>query len=66
MERRKVPRRSGLLGAALVVAAILFALSVIPRERTGGFGRARQAPPVGTSLSIFVTDELAGYREPGG
>ena len=65
MERRKAPRRRALFNAALVVVILL--IVYIPlRARMERPGRSRQAPVAGSSLSIFFTDEMAGYREPCG
>jgi|GEM_PF-4037396 len=65
MERKRDPRRRALLNAALVVVILL--IVYIPlRARMARSGRPREAPAAGTSVSIFFTDELAGYREPCG
>lgn len=65
MERRKDPRRRALFNAALVVVILL--IVYIPlRSRVERPGRSREAPAAGSSVSIFFTDELAGYREPCG
>jgi hypothetical protein len=50
----------------LVVVVILLVVYIPLRARTGRSGRSGEAPVPGTSLSIFFTDELAGYREPCG
>jgi hypothetical protein len=65
MEQRRDPRRRALFNAALV-AVILLIVYVPLRARIERPGRPREAPVAGSSVSIFFTDELAGYREPCG
>jgi hypothetical protein len=65
MEQRRDPRRRALFNAALVVVILL--IGYIPlRTRMERLGRSRETPVAGSSVSIFFTDELAGYREPCG
>ena len=65
MEPRKAPRRRALVVAALVVVILL--LVYVPlRSRMASTARERETPAAGSTVSIFFTDELAGYREPCG
>jgi hypothetical protein len=48
------------LVAVVIVAAIYVSFRVHQSRAGGGAGQ----PPAGAALSIFVTDQLAGFREP--
>ncbi|MCX5754366.1 MAG: hypothetical protein NTW97_12135 [Candidatus Krumholzibacteria bacterium] len=64
MARTRFHRRARLLVPSLVVLAALVVIYLPVRVRMAGSERSREAPPPGTALSIFFTNQLAGYREP--
>jgi hypothetical protein len=66
MERTRAPRRSPLRNAAIIILLILLAIYIPFRIRMTRDERSREKPAAGTRISIFVTNELAGYREPCG
>ena len=66
MERARVRRRPPLLVPALVILAALLVVYLPLRTRMAKSERSRGAPAQGTALSVFFTNELAGYREPCG
>jgi len=66
MKRPAVLERSPLLVPALVILAVLVALYLPLRARIAGSERSARKPEAGTTLSVFFTNELAGYREPCG
>jgi hypothetical protein len=66
MRRTRAPSRPPLINAALIVLAILVAIYVPLRISLERARRAQMAPARGSSVSIFVTNRLAGYREPCG
>jgi hypothetical protein len=66
MERTRVHKRSPLLVPALVILAALIAVYLPIRSRMAKSERTREAPAPGTALSVFLTNQLAGYREPCG
>ena len=55
-----------LIRASLVVLIVLFVIYVPFKWHEVRSGRGTERPPDGAALSIFVTDELAGFREPYG
>jgi hypothetical protein len=65
MERARTLSRF-VRNAALVVLALLLAIYLPLRVRMAREERARGTPAPGTSISIFVTNRLGGYREPCG
>jgi hypothetical protein len=66
MERTRVHKRSPLLVPALVILAALIAVYLPIRSRMARSERSPEAPAPGTALSVFFTNQLAGYREPCG
>lgn len=66
MERTKPASRSPLIVPALVVLAALVAVYLPLHLRMAKSDRAREAPARGTAISVFFTNQLAGYREPCG
>ena len=66
MENPKIHKRPPLLVPALVILAALIAVYLPIRSRTAGTGLSREGPPRDSALSIFLTNQLAGYREPCG
>jgi hypothetical protein len=66
MARTRVHRRPPLIVPALVLLAILVAIYLPVRSRIAESDRARVGPPPGTSISVFFTSQLVGYREPCG
>jgi hypothetical protein len=66
MEGKKVHRTHSLIRASVVVVVILCAIYVPLKLYETRSKRGTERPPKGAALSIFVTDELAGYREPYG
>jgi hypothetical protein len=66
MEKTRVHKRPPLLVPALVVLAALIAVYLPLRSRMAGSERSRETPARGTALSVFFTNQLAGYREPCG
>jgi len=66
MERTRTPRRFSLLGAALTVLVILLAIYLPLKSKSIRSERAAERPAAGTSLSVFFTSRLGGYREPCG
>ncbi len=66
MERTRVHKRPPLLVPALVILAALIAVYLPIRSQTAGGGRSRKGPPRDFALSVFLTNQLAGYREPCG
>jgi len=61
-----VHRRPPLIVPALVILAALIAVYLPLRSRIAGTGRPREAPPRNSALSVFLTNQLVGYREPCG
>jgi hypothetical protein len=47
-----------------VILVALVAVYLPVRSRMAGARRAREAPARGAVLSVFFTNQLAGYREP--
>jgi hypothetical protein len=66
MEGKKARRTHPLIRASVAVLIILCAIYVPLKLHETRSGRGMERPPEGAALSIFVTDELAGYREPYG
>jgi hypothetical protein len=66
MERTKAPSRYPLRTAAIIVLALLLVMYIPLRVRMEREKHAREKPVPGSSLSIFVTNRLGGYREPCG
>jgi hypothetical protein len=66
MERTKPRSRSPLIVPALVVLAALAAVYLPIRLGIAKSDRAREAPARGAAVSVFLTNQLAGYREPCG
>ena len=57
-------KRNSLVMLGLVALVIVCAIYVSFRVRQARSGAEAGRPPAGASLSIFVTAELAGFREP--
>lgn len=66
MERTKASSRYPLRTASIIVLVLLLVIYVLLRVRLAREEHAREKPAPGTSLSIFVTNRLGGYREPCG
>jgi hypothetical protein len=66
MDRTSVHKRPPLLIPALVILAALIAIYLPVRSRIARSDRSREGPAPGTALSVFFTNQLAGYREPCG
>jgi hypothetical protein len=66
MEKTRVHKRPPLIVPALVLLAILVAIYLPIRSRIAESDRPRVGPPPGTSISVFFTSQLIGYREPCG
>lgn len=66
MERAKTPRLNPFIKGSLIVLVILCVAYVPLKLYLVRSGRGTEPPPDGASLSIFVTSELQGYREPHG
>jgi hypothetical protein len=49
-----------------VILAALIVIYLPLRVRIARSDRAREAPARGSAISIFFTNQLAGYREPCG
>jgi hypothetical protein len=64
MERTKLHKRPPLLVPSLVILVALAVIYLPIRARLARSERSREAPAPGTALSVFVTNQLAGYREP--
>lgn len=59
-------RRYPLRNAAVVLLLVLLAVYIPLRVRMKRENRAIDPPPPGTSLAVFFTSSLSGYREPCG
>ncbi len=59
-------RGSPLIVPAIVVLAALVVVYLPLRMRIARSDRAGKAPARGTAVSVFFTNQLAGYREPCG
>jgi hypothetical protein len=66
MERTSPRKLNPLIRASVIVLIILCAIYIPFRLHQARSGSGAEQPPPDTALSIFVTDELAGYREPSG
>jgi hypothetical protein len=55
-----------LIVPALVVLAAIAAVYLPLQMRIAKSERAREAPARGAAISVFFTNQLAGYREPCG
>ncbi len=64
----KIANKQGFqfIRAGLVLLVILLAIYIPLKVYLAGSGTARVNGINGTSISIFVTNELRGYREPCG
>lgn len=64
MERTRVRKTNSVVRVSLVVLVIACAIYVSFRVHQARAGSGAGHPEAGAALSIFVTDELAGFREP--
>jgi hypothetical protein len=66
MRKTRIHRRPPLIVPALVLLAILVAIYIPVRSRISDSDRAAAGPRPGTTISVFFTSQLRGYREPCG
>jgi len=57
-------RTNALIGLSIVALVIIFAVYIFVSLHQARAGGGAGSPKEGTTLSVFITDQLAGWREP--